>query len=106
MTNSKLCDGIQPCAARVCNEVSMANRTRVCMAAVAFIFTFCFSELGAAVGQTVVNGSDLVLRSNGAVTGTDATLTENGFAGTYIAMAAPGTVVLSVRAFGQAGGGA
>jgi GH35 family endo-1,4-beta-xylanase len=62
-----------------------------------------------ASAQTVTtSGYNLALRSNGTRSSSagTATLTQNGYVGTYISLAAPSMVTLAVRASGQAGGGA
>jgi GH35 family endo-1,4-beta-xylanase len=54
----------------------------------------------------VFNGSTLAYRSSGAASGSDWTLSENGYLGTYINLAAPGDVTITAQASGQAGSGA
>src|SRR5690349_3128880 len=54
---------------------------------------------------TTTNGSALAVRSSGTVVGSGLRLQQSGFVGTYVTLAAPGTVTLSVNATGQAGGG-
>jgi GH35 family endo-1,4-beta-xylanase len=56
-------------------------------------------------GQTVLNGSALALRSSGDASGTDWVLSENGYVGSYITLAAPGDVTIAVEAASQTGGG-
>src|SRR5438094_533751 len=56
--------------------------------------------------QTVVNGSAMALQSSGAVSGTNWTLSSNGYVGTYVTLAAPGTVSFAVSASGTADAGA
>jgi GH35 family endo-1,4-beta-xylanase len=52
-------------------------------------------------GQTTtINGSDLVIHSTIGASGTDYLLNRDGFAGTYITLAAPGSVTLTVDASG------
>ena len=53
-----------------------------------------------AVAQTTTGGSDLPLRSSGTGSGSDVTLTDNGYVGTYITLANPGAVTLTVDAAG------
>jgi endo-1,4-beta-xylanase len=50
-----------------------------------------------------LNGSALAFRSSGTASGTDVTLSSDGYVGTYVTMAAPGTVTLTVQASGVAG---
>ena len=45
-------------------------------------------------GQTI-NGDSMAYRSSGAASGTDWTLSENGYVGTYIKLDAPGDVTVS-----------
>ena len=55
---------------------------------------------------TTTNGSALALRSTGTVVNTTAVrLQQNGYVGTYVTLAAPGSISLSVNATGQAAGG-
>src|SRR5688572_3186672 len=50
-----------------------------------------------------INGSALALRSNGTAAGGGGwTLNDNGYVGSYITLAAPGEVTISVQASGQA----
>lgn len=56
--------------------------------------------------QTTLTGNSLALRSSGAASGTDWTLSENGYVGSYITLAAPAEVTIAVQAAGQNGGGA
>lgn len=53
----------------------------------------------------VVNGASMALRSSGVASGTDWTLTQDGYVGTYITLASPGAVELAVSASGVADGG-
>src|SRR4051812_25908098 len=62
----------------------------------------CLSQL--AFGQTI-NGLNMAYRSSGAASGSDWTLSENGYVGTYIKLDAPGDVTVSAQASGLAGGG-
>ena len=59
-----------------------------------------------AVAQTTTGGSDLPLRSSGTGSGSDVTLTDNGYVGTYITLANPGAVTLTVDAAGLSDAGA
>src|SRR5687768_4204711 len=61
----------------------------------------CLSTAGA---QTI-NGNALALRSSGSAAGGNWTLANNGYVGTYITLAAPGDVTVSVQASGQAASG-
>ena len=58
-----------------------------------------------AVGQTTTGGSDLPLRSGGTASGSDVTLTDNGYVGTYITLTNPGAVTLTVDAAGLSDAG-
>jgi GH35 family endo-1,4-beta-xylanase len=55
--------------------------------------------------STTLNASALAFRSSGTVAGTDITLSQNGYLGTYVTLAAPGTVSFDVNASGVADGG-
>jgi GH35 family endo-1,4-beta-xylanase len=57
-----------------------------------------------AAAQTF-NGNTLAFRSSGAASGSDWTLSENGYVGTYIKLDAPGDVTVTAQASGLAGGG-
>jgi GH35 family endo-1,4-beta-xylanase len=57
------------------------------------------------LAQTPINGSALALRSSGSGAGANWTLANNGYVGTYITMASPGDVTISVSASGQAASG-
>jgi endo-1,4-beta-xylanase len=57
-----------------------------------------------AAGQTI-NGNLLALRSSGSAGGSNWTLSNNGYVGTYITLPAPGEVTISVEASGQAANG-
>ncbi|MBX3426988.1 MAG: endo-1,4-beta-xylanase [Pirellulales bacterium] len=63
------------------------------------------AELSAVAQTTTVNGNTLAMRSNGASSGLSWNLDQNGFVGTYVTLAEPGDVTISVQASGQAGGG-
>jgi endo-1,4-beta-xylanase len=63
----------------------------------------CLAQV--AMAQTI-NGSSMAYRSSGAASGSDWTLSENGYVGTYIKLDAPGDVTVSAQASGLAGGGA
>ena len=60
----------------------------------------------AAAQTTTTNGSALALRSTGVIAGNTVRLEQNGYVGTYVTLAAPGSITLSVNAAGQAAGGA
>ncbi len=62
----------------------------------------CLSQV--AIGQTI-NGDSMAYRSSGAASGSDWTLSENGYVGTYIKLDAPGDVTVSAQASGLAGAG-
>jgi GH35 family endo-1,4-beta-xylanase len=73
------------------------------------VISFCcglvlFAGRGAAA-QTIVNGSNLVLQSSGAANGANWTLSSNGYVGTYVTLAQPGTVGFTVNASGTASSG-
>lgn len=55
--------------------------------------------------QTTLSGSALALHSNGNANGDSWTLTQNGYVGTYVSVAAPGSVVISVIASGSTSDG-
>lgn len=55
-----------------------------------------------ASAQVTLNASSLALRSTGSVSGTDWTLNSNGYLGTYIQLASPGSVSFNVQASGTA----
>ena len=57
--------------------------------------------LPTAYSQTI-NGNAVALRSSGSAAGSNWTLANNGYVGTYITLAAPGDVTVSVQASGQA----
>lgn len=61
---------------------------------------------GLAHAQTVLNGNALALRSIGSASGSDWVLSENGYVGSYITLAAAAEVTIGVQASGAAGGGA
>ena len=60
--------------------------------------------LPTAVAQSI-NGNALALRSSGSAAGSNWTLSNNGYVGTYITLPAPGEVTVSVLASGQAANG-
>src|SRR6185369_17415613 len=67
------------------------------------------AALPTAVGfaQTTINGNNLAMRSSGALSGaTSWSLSQNGYVGTYLTLASPGSVTMSVNAQSAAGGGA
>jgi endo-1,4-beta-xylanase len=53
--------------------------------------------------STLINGSDAIYNSSGTVAGTDVTLTQNGYIGTFLSLTAPAAVSISVVANGAAG---
>jgi hypothetical protein len=57
-----------------------------------------------AIAQTTIGGSSLSMKSNGSGSG-GWTLVENGYVGTYLELASPGNVTISVNASGAASGG-
>jgi GH35 family endo-1,4-beta-xylanase len=71
------------------------------------IFAAAISALASSVfaQDTTLNASALAFRSGGTVAGTDITLSQNGYLGTYVTLAAPGTVNFGVNASGTADGG-
>src|SRR5215510_8586608 len=62
--------------------------------------------LAASASAQPINGNLLGLRSSGAASGTDWTLSENGYVGTYFRLDNDGDVTISAQASGQAGSGA
>lgn len=65
----------------------------------------CLSPL-ATFAQTLIDGSQLALRSQGiAVNGSAWRLNQNGFVGTYITLDQPGTVTIDIRASGESDAG-
>jgi endo-1,4-beta-xylanase len=50
-----------------------------------------------------ITGSTLAFRSSGTASGSNVTLSSDGYVGTYVTMSAPGTVTLTVTASGVAG---
>jgi GH35 family endo-1,4-beta-xylanase len=59
----------------------------------------------AAFAQTTINASSLALRSSGVTNGGDVTLSTNGYLGTYVTLAAPGSVSFNLNASGVADAG-
>jgi GH35 family endo-1,4-beta-xylanase len=55
--------------------------------------------------QTTLDGSALVYRSTGSGSNGDWTIDRNGYVGTYVTLAAPGSVTVDVSASGTASGG-
>jgi len=55
--------------------------------------------------QTTVNGNSLAYKSTGSADGSAWVLDRNGYVGTYITLAAPGTVTIKVNAAGTSAGG-
>lgn len=74
-------------------------RPSLTLAAVLTCSAFCPASAWA------INGNSLVMRSNGSVSGTDWTLADSGFVGTYITLATPGNVTIDVQAQGVASAG-
>src|SRR3954464_12302052 len=77
-------------------------RTLARSSALSSLCIVCLSQV--AIGQAI-NGSSMAYRSSGAASGSDWTLSENGYVGTYIKLDAPGDVTVSAQASGLAGGG-
>jgi endo-1,4-beta-xylanase len=71
----------------------------VCIAAI-----LCLCHLSSASAQTI-NGNSLAFRSSGTSSGTDWTLNENGYVGTYVKLNAPGDLTVTAQASGLPGGG-
>ena len=65
------------------------------------------SVLASPVGaqSTTINSSAFALHSTGGASGTNWTLDRDGYLGTYINLAAPGSVTIDVQAEGTASGG-
>src|SRR4051812_18608058 len=59
----------------------------------------------ASAQTTQINGDLLAYRPTGSSTGNVFTLDRDGYVGTYITLAAPGNVTVSVRAQGTSSGG-
>src|SRR5215212_2723931 len=57
------------------------------------------------VGQTTINGSALLYRSTGSSSGNSWTLDRDGYLGTYITLASPGTITIGLNADGTPSGG-
>lgn len=55
--------------------------------------------------QTTINGSAFALRSSGTTSGTNATLSQNGYFGTYVTLAQPSSINLVANASGVASNG-
>lgn len=66
---------------------------------------FCVGCACLGTSAWAINGNSLVMRSNGSASGTDWTLADSGFVGTYITLATPGNVTIDVQAQGVASGG-
>lgn len=66
----------------------------------------CAAVLLAAPHAFALNGNEIVLRSTGAASGSDWTLSSNGYVGTYVTLAQPGAVTFTINASGVADGGA
>jgi hypothetical protein len=67
----------------------------------AFLIAACVNRTAA----QSVNGNALALRSSGAASGANWTLNDNGYVGSYVTLASPGNVTISVQASGQAAAG-
>jgi GH35 family endo-1,4-beta-xylanase len=65
----------------------------------ALVLTFALSLHSIACAVTV-NGNSLALKSDGTTSGNSWVLSSNGYAGTYITLAAPGAVTIDVSATG------
>ena len=63
------------------------------------------ASVAAARADTTVAGSALAYRSSGSVSGSTVTLSQNGYLGTYVRLAAPGTISLNAVAGGTASNG-
>jgi GH35 family endo-1,4-beta-xylanase len=85
--------------ARCGDQLSRANLRIV-------VSALCLAAISAvpACAQTI-NANSLALRSNGSASGADWRLTDNGYVGTYINLAAPGNVTINVQASGEGSGG-
>jgi endo-1,4-beta-xylanase len=83
------------------------RRRRRASVLVAGSFPVVLSLAAAARGQTTtVNGSSLVLRSSGAVSGsTGWTLSTDGYLGTYVQLSQPGPISFTAAASGASSGG-
>src|SRR5947207_122280 len=64
---------------------------------IATIISLCAAS---ALGQTTVIGTNLAFRSTGSTSGSSVTLSDNGYLGTYVTLAAPGTVQFTLNARG------
>lgn len=53
-----------------------------------------------AFAQTTITGTNLAFRSTGTTAGSSVTLSDNGYLGTYVTLAAPGTVQFTLNARG------
>ena len=62
--------------------------------------------LSSASQAQTISGTSLAYRSSGTASGTDWTLSQDGYVGTYIKLAQAGDVTISAQANGQAGSGA
>ena len=70
-----------------------------------YVFAVSFLGLTSAAEAQTINGTSLAFRSSGTASGSDWTLSENGYVGTYVTLAAPGDLTVSAQASGLAGGG-
>lgn len=80
----------------------MQSRNPFSSACVRFLASCLFLILHPSIGraQTTLAGNGFALRSSGVASGTDWTLNNNGYIGTYLALEAAGTVRLTVTAAG------
>ena len=67
---------------------------------VVIVYASALSDTGSLFAQITINGSNLALRSSGTVNGSFVTLNQNGYLGTYVTLASPGSVTLTVNALG------
>src|SRR3954470_15326815 len=65
-----------------------------------YIATLISLSTSTALAQTTVTGTSLVFRSTGTTSGSSVTLSDNGYLGTYVTLAAPGTVQFTINARG------
>ena len=70
-----------------------------------FAILFAVLLCSTAAAQTTVNGNSLAYKSTGSASGSAWNLDRNGYVGTYITLASPGTVTIKVNATGTAGSG-
>jgi endo-1,4-beta-xylanase len=65
-----------------------------------FAFVLVVTTASSASAQTTLNGNLFAFRSNGSASGSNWNLVDNGYVGTYITLATPGDVTISVNASG------